>query len=62
MSKPPETLILERLPTPVGEAILVADAQGALRAFDWTARQTSDHAGRQQRDEDSLAHCLSPKK
>ena len=39
MSKPPETLILERLPTPVGEAILVADAQGALRAFDWTSHE-----------------------
>ncbi|ODT59383.1 methylated-DNA--[protein]-cysteine S-methyltransferase [Phenylobacterium sp.] len=39
MSKPPETLILERLPTPVGEAILVADAQGVLRAFDWTSHE-----------------------
>lgn len=36
MPKPPEILFLERLPSPVGEAILVTDAEGFLRAFDWT--------------------------
>lgn len=33
---PPETLTLERLPTPIGEALVVVDETGALRAFNWT--------------------------
>ena len=32
---PPETLTLERLPSPVGEVLLVTDAQGAVRALDF---------------------------
>jgi methylated-DNA-[protein]-cysteine S-methyltransferase len=33
--KPPETFLLDRLPTPIGIALLVTDTQGALRALDW---------------------------
>jgi methylated-DNA-[protein]-cysteine S-methyltransferase len=32
----PETLTLERLPTPIGTALLVTDEAGNLRAFNWT--------------------------
>lgn len=32
----PEALILERVGTPIGEALLVTDETGALRAFDFT--------------------------
>jgi methylated-DNA-[protein]-cysteine S-methyltransferase len=35
-SKSPETFYAERIATPVGEAFLVTDSEGALRAFDWT--------------------------
>src|SRR5260370_16498159 len=34
-AKPPETFGLDRLQTPIGIALLVADAEGALRALDW---------------------------
>lgn len=35
-AKPPETtFILDRLPTPIGTALLVVDANGYLRALDW---------------------------
>jgi methylated-DNA-[protein]-cysteine S-methyltransferase len=34
-SKPPETFTLDRLETPIGIALLVTDADGALRALDW---------------------------
>jgi methylated-DNA-[protein]-cysteine S-methyltransferase len=34
-AKPPETFILDRLQTPIGTALLVTDAEGALRALDW---------------------------
>jgi methylated-DNA-[protein]-cysteine S-methyltransferase len=34
-AKPPETFGLDRLQTPIGTALLVTDADGALRAFDW---------------------------
>ena len=34
-AKPPETLTLERLATPIGEALVVTDDQGVLRAFNW---------------------------
>ena len=40
-AKPPETFSLDRLKTPIGPALLVTDADGALRAFDW-----EDHAAR----------------
>ena len=33
--KPPERLYLDRLSTPVGEALIVTDEAGFLRAFDW---------------------------
>lgn len=31
----PDVLTLDRFPTPIGEALLVTDAEGRLRAFDW---------------------------
>jgi len=34
-SKLPERLRLDRLPTPIGDAFLVTDEAGYLRAFDW---------------------------
>jgi methylated-DNA-[protein]-cysteine S-methyltransferase len=34
-AKPPETFHLDRLPTPIGTALLVTDAGGVLRALDW---------------------------
>ena len=37
-------LMIDRLPTPIGTAIIVVDEDGRLRAFDW-----DDHEGRQQR-------------
>jgi len=40
----PETLILDRVPTPVGEVLLVTDAQGAVRALDF-----ADHEARMTR-------------
>jgi methylated-DNA-[protein]-cysteine S-methyltransferase len=40
-AKPPETFFLDRLNTPIGPALLVTDAEGTLRAFDW-----EDHAKR----------------
>jgi methylated-DNA-[protein]-cysteine S-methyltransferase len=42
--KRPERLILDRLTTPVGEALIVTDPDGFLRAFDW-----SDHDERLRR-------------
>src|SRR5689334_24713339 len=32
----PETLIVDRLPTPIGTALVVTDEAGVLRAFNWT--------------------------
>lgn len=32
----PEKLVLERLATPIGEALVVTDEAGTLRAFNWT--------------------------
>ena len=40
----PETLILDRVETPVGEAMVVVDEAGVLRAFDFT-----DHEHRMRR-------------
>ena len=34
-AKLPETFNLDRLPTPIGTALLVCDADGVLRALDW---------------------------
>ncbi|WP_312165700.1 methylated-DNA--[protein]-cysteine S-methyltransferase [Phenylobacterium sp.] len=39
MPKPPEVLHLDRMATPVGEGLLVTDAAGYLRAFDWTTHE-----------------------
>lgn len=39
MPRPPEVLRLDRLPTPMGEGLLVTDAEGVLRAFDWTTHE-----------------------
>ncbi len=33
--KPPERLRLDRLATPIGEALIVTDDAGCLRALDW---------------------------
>jgi methylated-DNA-[protein]-cysteine S-methyltransferase len=38
-SKQPERLWLDRLATPIGEALVVTDDAGILRAFDWADRQ-----------------------
>jgi methylated-DNA-[protein]-cysteine S-methyltransferase len=43
-AKPPEGLAFDRLPTPIGEALVMWDADGALRVFDW-----SEYAPRMQR-------------
>jgi methylated-DNA-[protein]-cysteine S-methyltransferase len=40
ISKLPERLLLDRLATPIGEALIVTDEADLLRAFDWTDRQT----------------------
>ncbi len=42
--KPPEHLLLDRLATPIGEALLVTDEAENLRALDW-----ADHEGRMRR-------------
>lgn len=34
--KLPETLTLDRVPTPIGTALVVTDEAGVLRAFNWT--------------------------
>jgi len=41
--KPPETLYFEAMSTPVGEAMVITDAEGALRAFDWTDHEDRMH-------------------
>src|SRR6201991_5340411 len=40
-AKPPEMFMVDRLTTPIGPALVVTDADGMLRAFDW-----EDHAPR----------------
>ena len=40
-SKPPERLRLDRLTTPIGEALIVTDEGGYLRAFDWADRESA---------------------
>ncbi|HUA55560.1 MAG TPA: methylated-DNA--[protein]-cysteine S-methyltransferase [Candidatus Sulfotelmatobacter sp.] len=40
-SKRPERLRLDRLATPIGEALIVTDEAGLLRAFDWTDREAA---------------------
>jgi methylated-DNA-[protein]-cysteine S-methyltransferase len=41
ISKLPERLRLDRLTTPIGEALLVTDEAGYLRAYDWADRESS---------------------
>jgi methylated-DNA-[protein]-cysteine S-methyltransferase len=38
-SKLPESLRLDRMATPIGEALIVTDEAGILRAFDWADRE-----------------------
>jgi methylated-DNA-[protein]-cysteine S-methyltransferase len=38
MNKLPDRLWLDRLATPIGEALIVTDMTGCLRAFDWADR------------------------
>jgi len=40
-AKSAETFSVDRLTTPIGTALMISDAEGALRAFDW-----EDHAER----------------
>jgi methylated-DNA-[protein]-cysteine S-methyltransferase len=40
-SAQPERLVLDRLATPIGTALLVTDETGALRAFNWTDYEDS---------------------
>jgi methylated-DNA-[protein]-cysteine S-methyltransferase len=40
MNKLPEHLWLDRMPTPIGEALIVTDEAGFLRAFDWADRES----------------------
>jgi methylated-DNA-[protein]-cysteine S-methyltransferase len=39
-NKPPDRLRLDRMATPIGEALIVTDDAGILRAFDWADRQS----------------------
>jgi methylated-DNA-[protein]-cysteine S-methyltransferase len=39
IGKLPENLLLDRLATPIGEALIVVDEAGCLRAFDWADRE-----------------------
>jgi methylated-DNA-[protein]-cysteine S-methyltransferase len=39
--KLPERLGLDRLATPIGEALIVTDEAGVLRAFDWADREAA---------------------
>ena len=38
---PPERLTLDRIPTPIGTALVVTDEAGVLRAFNWTDYEPS---------------------
>ncbi len=39
--KLPERLVLDRMATPIGAALIVTDEAGYLRAFDWADRESS---------------------
>jgi hypothetical protein len=39
-SKPPERFHIDRLATPIGDALIVTNDAGILRAFDWADRQS----------------------
>ena len=38
--KPPERFHVDRLATPIGDALIITDDAGILRAFDWADRQS----------------------
>ena len=38
-NKPPERLRVDRLPTPIGDALIVTDEAGYVRALDWDDRR-----------------------
>jgi methylated-DNA-[protein]-cysteine S-methyltransferase len=40
ISKPPEHLRLDRMETPIGEALIVTDETGYVRALDWDDRKS----------------------
>lgn len=40
MSKQPDHLRVDRQPTPIGEALIVTDENGCLRALDWIDHET----------------------
>ena len=40
-AKPPERLVVDRLPTPIGEAIIVSDEAEVLRGFQWADLEPS---------------------
>jgi len=40
-TKLPKRLCLDRLTTPIGEAMIVTDEAGRLRAFDWAGHEAS---------------------
>ena len=42
-AKPPEHLFLDHMATPLGEALLVTDEAGRLRAFDWADHEPRLH-------------------
>ena len=45
MTRPPERLVLDRIATPIGAAIVVADEAGVLRAFNWTEHEPAMRRG-----------------
>jgi methylated-DNA-[protein]-cysteine S-methyltransferase len=45
IAKQPERLILERLPTPIGEGLIVTDETGVLRAFNWAEYEAAMRRG-----------------
>ena len=55
-ARPPEGLAFDRLPTPIGEALIMWDADGALRVFDW-----SDHEPRMRRQLVRLYGPVAPR-
>jgi methylated-DNA-[protein]-cysteine S-methyltransferase len=40
-AEPPDTLTLDRTPTPIGTALVATDEAGVLRAFNWTDYEPS---------------------
>ncbi len=41
MPIPPDSLILDRIGSPIGESLIVVDANGVLRAFNWVEYEPS---------------------